>query len=101
MIAKIFDMMIEYAPYFWKGTKVTLLLSLNAVVPGAALAAAMAEELARRKATGAALEQLKSQLPDAQLENAQASLRQGDKDAAKSVFHGVLDKEGASVALAA
>ncbi len=59
------------------------------------------EELARRKAADAALAQLRGQLPEAQLENAQVSLRQGDKDAAKSVFHGVLDKEGASVALAA
>ena len=59
------------------------------------------EELARRKAADAALAQLRGQLPEAQIENAQANLRQGDKDAAKSVFHGVLDKEGASVALAA
>lgn len=59
------------------------------------------EELARRKAADTALARLRGQLPEAQLENAQASLRQGDKDAAKSVFHGVLDKEGASVALAA
>lgn len=59
------------------------------------------EELARRKAADAALAQLRGQLPEAQIENAQANLRQGNKDAAKSVFHGVLDKEGASVALAA
>ena len=59
------------------------------------------EELARRKAADAALAQLRGQLPEAQIENAQANLRQGDKDAAKSVFHGVLDKDGASVALAA
>ncbi|MDD2294832.1 MAG: amino acid ABC transporter permease [Eubacteriales bacterium] len=35
-------MLIDYAPYFWKGTKVTVLLSLNAVILGAALAAALA-----------------------------------------------------------
>jgi len=42
LAVKVFDMLINYAPYFWKGTKVTLLLSLNAVVLGAALAAALA-----------------------------------------------------------
>jgi polar amino acid transport system permease protein len=35
-------MLIEYAPYFWKGTKVTVILSVNAVILGAALAAALA-----------------------------------------------------------
>ncbi|HCU08722.1 MAG TPA: hypothetical protein DF480_07170 [Clostridiales bacterium] len=42
MVEKVFDMLIEYAPYFWKGTKVTVILSVNAVILGAVLAAALA-----------------------------------------------------------
>ncbi|CAK8711535.1 hypothetical protein GCAAIG_00825 [Candidatus Electronema halotolerans] len=59
------------------------------------------EELARRKAADKVLAQLRGQLPEAQIEQAQASLRQGDTAAARQVFHAVADKAGAAVALAA
>lgn len=59
------------------------------------------EELKKRKAADEALAQMKGQLPEAKIEQAQASLRQGDKEAAKQVFRAVVDKEGAAVALAA
>lgn len=59
------------------------------------------EELARRKAADDVLAQLRGQLPEAQIEQAQASLRQGDTAAARQVFHAVADKAGAAVALAA
>jgi tetratricopeptide (TPR) repeat protein len=59
------------------------------------------EELARREAADAALARMQGQLPEAQIEKAQISLRQGDTAAAKSAFHAVLDKEGGTVALAA
>ncbi|NCB41078.1 MAG: amino acid ABC transporter permease [Clostridia bacterium] len=42
MIAKIFDMLINYAPYFWKGTKVTIVLSFNAVILGVVFAVLLA-----------------------------------------------------------
>jgi His/Glu/Gln/Arg/opine family amino acid ABC transporter permease subunit len=42
VIAKIFDMLIEYGPYFWKGTKVTVILSFNSVVLGVILAVFLA-----------------------------------------------------------
>ena len=42
MIAKIIEMLITYGSYFWKGTKVTLILSFNAVVLGVILAATLA-----------------------------------------------------------
>jgi tetratricopeptide (TPR) repeat protein len=47
------------------------------------------------------LAQLRGQLPEAQIEQAQVSLRQGDTAAARQVFHAVADKAGAAVALAA
>lgn len=59
------------------------------------------EELARRKAADDVLAQLRGQLPEAQIEQAQASLRRGDTAAARQVFHAVADKAGAAVALAA
>lgn len=42
MLSKVIDMLITYAPYFWKGTKVTVILSFNAVVLGVVLAATLA-----------------------------------------------------------
>jgi len=42
LASKVITMMVKYAPYFWKGTKVTLALSLNAVILGVILAAALA-----------------------------------------------------------
>src|SRR5665647_600064 len=35
-------MLVSYGPFFWKGTKVTVLLSLNSVVLGAILAIILA-----------------------------------------------------------
>lgn len=38
MITKILDMLVSYGPYFWKGTKVTVILSVNSVILGVILA---------------------------------------------------------------
>lgn len=42
MIIKIIDMLVNYGPYFWKGTKVTIILSFNAVILGVAFAVILA-----------------------------------------------------------
>ncbi|MGR0480302.1 MAG: tetratricopeptide repeat protein [Candidatus Electronema sp. V4] len=59
------------------------------------------DELRRRKSADDTIAQLKGKIPDAQIENAQASLRQGDKSAAEKLFDTVIDTTGKTVALAA
>lgn len=59
------------------------------------------EELLRRKAADEALEQMKCQMPDARIEKAQVSLRQGDTKAAKETFAEVRRQAGKAAALAA
>ncbi|WP_417913371.1 tetratricopeptide repeat protein [Candidatus Electronema sp. TJ] len=59
------------------------------------------EEQLRRKAADEALEQMKCQMPDAQIKKAQASLRQNDTKAAKETFAEVRKQAGKAAALAA
>lgn len=59
------------------------------------------EEQLRRKAADEALDQMKCQMPDAQIEKAQVSLRQGDTKAAKETFAEVRKQAGKAAALAA
>ncbi|CAK8722799.1 MAG: Tetratricopeptide repeat-containing protein [Candidatus Electronema aureum] len=59
------------------------------------------EEQQRRKAADEALEQMKCQMPDARIEKAQVSLRQGDTKAAKETFAEVRKQAGKAAALAA
>lgn len=59
------------------------------------------EEQLRRKAADEALDQMKCQMPDARIEKAQVSLRQGDTKAAKETFAEVRKQAGKEAALAA
>jgi tetratricopeptide (TPR) repeat protein len=59
------------------------------------------EEQLRRKAADEALDQMKCQMPDARIEKAQVSLRQGDTKAAKETFAEVRKQAGKAAALAA
>ncbi len=59
------------------------------------------EELARRKEADAALEQMRGQLPEVQIEQAQVNLRQGKKEDAKQAFHKAKEKAKWAAALAA
>uniref|UniRef100_UPI004056CD09 tetratricopeptide repeat protein n=1 Tax=Candidatus Electronema sp. TaxID=2698783 RepID=UPI004056CD09 len=59
------------------------------------------EEQLRRKAADEALDQMKCQMPDARIEKAQISLRQGDTKAAKETFAEVRKQAGKAAALAA
>ena len=59
------------------------------------------EEQLRRKAADEALDQMKCQMPDARIEKAQVSLRQGDTKAAKETFAEVRKQAGKTAALAA